>query len=75
MFDTTLGTYAGTELGLSYLSSTTDWRFEGAVDGLELGTNEGTKLGLRYGRVLGAKIGAMYGLPLDTYHGSDIGSS
>ena len=50
------------------------WKFEGAVYGLELGTNEGTELVLGYGRVLGTTLGDMYGLPLDTYYGSDLGS-
>ena len=35
---TTLGTYDGKYLGLSQCSSTSNWKFEVAVDGLELGT-------------------------------------
>ena len=68
----TICTYDGTEVGLSKCSSTTGWKFEGAVYGIESGTNEGTKLGLRYGRVIGTELGAMVGLPLGTYDGSYI---
>ena len=70
----TLGTYDGTEIGLSYGSYTEDWKFEVAVDELELGTNEGTKIGLKDWRVPGTTLGAMAGIPLGTYDGSDIGS-
>ena len=75
LLGTTLGTYDGTEVGLSYCSSTADGKFEGAVYGIELGTNEGINIVLRYGRVIGTILGDMDGLPLGTYDGSYIGLS
>ena len=75
MLGTKFGTYGDSKLGLSYLSYTIYWMFEGLVYGLDIVTNKGTKLGLRYGRVLGKTLGAMDGDPLGTYDGSDLGSS
>ena len=57
---------------MSYCSSTVDWKFEGVVDGLEIGTNEGNKIVLGDGRVLGKTLGGMDRIPLGTYDGSDI---
>ena len=40
-----LGTFDGTEIGLSWCSSTADWTFEGSVDIFDLDTNESSKIG------------------------------